>query len=476
LNRKFEFVCFLKFSSFNNNSTDYHLLQGGVDLGQGFIEIDYTRLNVFIRNRKLVITHPAVVAYQQYTTSPVNHFTTYLVNNNYTVGNIGNYAIVLQAELFTSSVWRFLWTMYNKGYILTHNIYQNALVVLNKANNPDINSDYRHLMIYRSNADAGVPMANSTTPSFAYRIGKKLDGSFPTLQQEGLPYIRRLTLRFDILFTRMTSSTDNNPTLHQYDYATTAEKLDFTFRIRYVRGAEVNAWFWEEHYFTMSDVNPALTTTGTTYNSKWPSGAFGSNDPIIFPKRYWTYSFDFTESYPIGGKKVKEIEIYFPPVPNAPLEFATTGEKRYNYHPTLYLFDWTLETWNETMTEAVETTYNSYSTTDTQTGLNNVSSTNFSLMALQLDLPNNNINYYINQTPYTLTARPTVSLNTYNMTLPPHFPSTMELTASFVRWGNLTQDYSTIVVGNLPSTGSVPFSHFNWRYFQSNESFLTLNH
>ncbi len=98
--------------------------------------------------------------------------------------------------------------MYNKGYILTHNIYQNALVVLNKANNPDINSDYRHLMIYRSNADAGVPMANSTTPSFAYRIGKKLDGSFPTLQQEGLPYIRRLTLRFDILFTRMTSSTD----------------------------------------------------------------------------------------------------------------------------------------------------------------------------------------------------------------------------------------------------------------------------
>jgi hypothetical protein len=474
LNRKFEFVCFLKFSSFNNNSTDYHLLQGGVDLGQGFIEIDYTRLNVFIRNRKLVITHPAVVAYQQYTTSPVNHFTTYLVNNNYTVGNIGNYAIVLQAELFGSSVWRFLWTMYNKGYILTHNIYQNALVVLNKANNPDINSDYRHLMIYRSNADAGVPMANSTTPSFAYRIGKKLDGSFPTLQQEGLPYIRRLTLRFDILFTRMTSSTDNNPTLHQYDYATTAEKLDFTFRIRYVRGAEVNAWFWEEHYFTMADVNPTLTTTGTTYNSKWPSGAFGSNDPIIFPKRYWTYSFDFTESYPIGGKKVKEIEIYFPPVPNAPLEFATTGEKRYNYHPTLYLFDWTLETWNETMTETVETTYNSYSTTDTQTGLNNVSSTNFSLMTLQLDLPNNNINYYINQTPYTLTARPIVSLNTYNMTLPPHFPSTMELTASFVRWGNLTQDYSTIVVGNLPSTGSVPFSHFNWRYFQSNESFLTL--
>ncbi|MEY3055565.1 MAG: Yellowstone lake phycodnavirus 2, partial [Bacteroidota bacterium] len=474
LNRKFEFVCFLKFSSFTNNSTDYHLLQGGVDLGQGIIEIDYTRLNVFIRNRKLVITHPAVVAYQQYTTSPVNHFTTYLVNNNYTVGNIGNYAIVLQAELFGSSVWRFLWTMYNKGYILTHNIYQNALVVLNKANNPDINSDYRHLMIYRSNADAGVPMANSGTPSFAYTIGKKLDGSFPTLQQEGLPYIRRLTLRFDILFTRMTSSTDNNPTLHQYDYATTAEKLDFTFRIRYVRGAEVNAWFWEEHYFTMADVNPALTTTGTTYNSKWPSGAFGSNDPIIFPKRYWTYSFDFTESYPIGGKKVKEIEIYFPPVPNAPLEFATTGEKRYNYHPTLYLFDWTLETWNETMTEPVETTYNSYIIKDTQTGLNNVSSTDFSLMTLQLDLPNNNINYYINQTPYTLTARPTVSLNAYNMTLPPHFPSTMELTASFVRWGNLTQDYSTIVVGNLPSTGSVPFSHFNWRYFQSNESFLTL--
>ncbi len=33
LNRKFEFVSFLKFVSFNNNVTDYHLIQTAVDLG-----------------------------------------------------------------------------------------------------------------------------------------------------------------------------------------------------------------------------------------------------------------------------------------------------------------------------------------------------------------------------------------------------------------------------------------------------------
>jgi len=93
LNRKFEFVSFLKFVSFNNNITDYHLIQTAVDLGQGFIEIDYTKFSLYIRNRRFKIKHPAVVEYQIYTVGNNNAITaqlitpnTYVILEPYTIG------------------------------------------------------------------------------------------------------------------------------------------------------------------------------------------------------------------------------------------------------------------------------------------------------------------------------------------------------------------------------------------------------
>ncbi len=89
-----------------------------------------------------------------------------------------------------------------------------------------------------------------------------------------------------------------------------------------------------------------------------------------------------------------------------------------------------------------------------------------------MDLQNDYISYFINDTFYEITSRAPIKLYPSDIVMP---DSTIPfITASFLSWGNLTLDNSLLVIGNLPSTGSINFTHFNWRYFQSNETFLTL--
>ncbi len=75
---------------------------------------------------------------------------------------------------------------------------------------------------------------------------------------------------------------------------------------------------------------------------------------------------------------------------------------------------------------------------------------------LQMDLQNDYISYFINDTFYEITSRAPIKLYPSDIVMP---DSTIPfITASFVRWGNLTLDNSLLVIGNLPSTGSINFT------------------
>ena len=466
LNRKFEFLCFLKFVSFNNNSTDYHILQSAIDLITQ-VDIDTTRLGVWIRNRKLKVQHPALVEYMEYGINPTNVLTRYIVNNNYIVQPSSDDDIFIVAEEITDVYYNppeynYSFSMRSIPYYGMYNNSSTLIKVINDAYTAEQNESTNYLIFYLSHPnDPSRPIANCFYPSLKYNLGVAgaLVVNPPT-------YIKRVTIKFDILISTQTSVGDQYPLTTQQSYADTVAKCDFTFQFIYT----FDGFTQIQNNFTMADVNPTLTTTGTTYFNGW-GGSIGGGQ-IYFPKRYWTYTFDIVGTYPNVGQKIRAVDFKLIQKPNAVYQYGTTAVNRYNNQPMLYLFKYIIQDYNTTETPK-QVIYNNYTTTETSLALSSgIFNNRFYLFNLQLDLPNNIINYYLDGTYYNFSARTVNKIYSTDVVFPD--PTIPFFNANFVSWAKLTQDNSVLVVGNIPSTGSIQFSHFNWRFFQNTEQFFTI--
>ena len=460
LNRQFEFLCFLKFVSFNNNTTDYHILQSAVDLGTQ-IDIDTTRLGLWIRNRKLKFQHPALVEYMEYGLNPTNVLTRYIVNNNYFQDGTSDDNIFILAQQTASNPdeYKYTFNLRSNPYYILYNNLTTLIRIINDAYTTEQNNDTNYIIFYLSHPnDPSRPIANCGYSFLEYLI------DYPNNIATPPTYIKRITIKFDILINTQTSAGDQYPQMTQQSYADTTAKCDFTFQILYTFNGSITQI---QHNFTMADVNPTFTTTGTTYSTGW-----GGAGQTSFPKRYWTYSFDVVGTYPNVGQQIKYLTFKLVPKPNAVYQYGTTAQSRYNNQPMLYLFKYIIQDYNTTET-AKQAIYNNYTTTDTSLALSSgIFNNRFYLLNLQLDLPNNSIVYYLDGVYYNFSAR---TLNkVYSTDIPFPDPTIPFFNANFVSWANLTQDNSVLVVGNIPSTGSVQFSHFNWRFFQNTEQFFTV--
>jgi hypothetical protein len=463
LNRKFEFVSFLKFVSFTNNTTDYHLIQSGVDLGTQ-IEVDYSKLSVYIRNRKLVVEHPALVEYQSYQVGTTNFLTTYIVNNSYIQLSTSDEEIGLRAgpQLVANQLeYKYAFEMRNIGFYRLTTYAPNLIKVINDGYTSEPINDTTYVAFYLSHPnDSSKPIAQCIYPFLDLKIGQLLNGSYFDVSPT---FIRRVTLKFDIIFN--TTLGQNYPdTKYQYSYAETTERCDFTFRLTYT----LTGTSFIEHNFSMANVNPVYTTTGTNYDSYFSN----PNGQAIFPKRYWTYSFDIPGTYPDTGLKLRGLTLRLIPKANAAYQYGTTASYLYNFQPILYLFKYILTSYNAT-TSPTQVITNNYLTTNQSTALSSgLLSSKFYLMTLQMDLPNNNIGFYVDENYYNFTERLPVKLYPADTTMPD--TTVLFVNANFVSWANLTTTNNVLVLGNIPSTGEVQFTHFNYRYFQSTEQFLTL--
>ena len=460
LNRQFEFLCFLKFVSFNNNTTDYHILQSAVDLGTQ-IDIDTTRLGLWIRNRKLKFQHPALVEYMEYGLNPTNVLTRYIVNNNYFQDGTSDDNIFILAQQTASNPdeYKYTFNLRSNPYYILYNNLTTLIRVINDAYTTEQNNDTNYIIFYLSHPnDPSRPIANCGYSFLEYLI------DYPNVVATPPTYIKRITIKFDILINTQTSAGDQYPQMTQQSYADIVAKCDFTFQILYTFNGSITQI---QHNFTMADVNPTFTTTGTTYSTGW--GGAGQQS---FPKRYWTYSFDVVGTYPNVGQQIKYLTFKLVPKPNAVYQYGTTAQSRYNNQPMLYLFKYIIQDYNTTET-AKQAIFKNYTTTDTSLALSSgIFNNRFYLLNLQLDLPNNSIVYYLDGVYYNFSAR---TLNkVYSTDVPFPDPTIPFFNANFVSWANLTQDNSVLVVGNIPSTGSIQFSHFNWRFFQNTEQFFTI--
>jgi hypothetical protein len=462
LNRQFEFLCFLKFVSFNNNTTDYHILQSGVDLGTQ-IDIDTTRLGLWIRNRKLKFQHPALVEYMEYQINPTNVLTRYIVNNNYFRNGTDDDNIYILAEQtsFNPDEYKYNFNLKGNPYYTLYNNLTTLIRIINDAYTTEQNEDTNYIIFYLSHPnDPSRPIANCFYPLLEYLI------DYPNVVANPPTYIKRITIKFDILFNTQTSAGDQYPQMTQQSYADTVAKCDFTFRFIY----SFDGMNQIQHNFTMADVNPTFTTTGTTYFDGW-GGSIGGGQ-TYFPKRYWTYSFDIVGTYPNVGQKIRVLNFNLIAKPNAVYQYGTNASNRYNNQPMLYLFKYIIQDYNTTETPK-QAIFKNYTTTDTSLALaSGIFNNRFYLLNLQLDLPNNSIVYYLDGTYYNFSARITNKIYSTDVAFPD--PTIPFFNANFVSWANLTQDNSVLVVGNIPSTGSVQFSHFNWRFFQNTEQFFTV--
>ena len=486
LNRKFEFVSFLKFSSFINSTASYHIIQNGVDLG-GQIELDNTKLSVYIKNRKLRIKQPALVSYGVYTTGSLNSITTrllgaieYFILEPITISGVpynDNIRITSTPMGAGYDDYKYELKMLNVPYRLNNesefiNTPTGFIRIVNANDSTQPAFDTRFIAMYLNHPSVpSTPIANCIYPTILYKVGIKNNGDV-FLDPDW--NIQRIILRFDILFHRTQDINYEGapdyypfPVLYHENTQSTDYNTDFTFRLRY----SVDGVNYITHNFTMNNVTGSAwennpTSTGTTIRTGWYSN-------MSMPKRYWTYTYTIPNTYPIYGQKVRFVDFTLVKKPNWNYLFATTAENPYMKQPVLHLYEFKLEEYTTTPTQQVQVIANNYETIDANPAfVAGISNSAWYLFNLQLDLPNNSINYYLNNTLYNFTERNTIDLYPADTTMPD--PAVPFVTATFVSWTNLTQDNSLLVIGNSPSIGEVHFTHFNWRYFQTTEQFLTL--
>ena len=367
LNRKFEFVSFLKFVSFNNNVTDYHLIQTAVDLGQGFIEIDYTKFSLYIRNRRFKIKHPAVVEYQIYTVGNNNNITdklitpnTYVILEPYTIGStvyndnirIGQQYIAGNPNDFQYDL-RMINVPYKINNITPHiNTPTGLIKTVNSNDTSTPTNDSRYIQMYLNHpSNPSTTYANCIFPTIQYSIGMTQAGVVA-----GTPtwHIQKIVLVFGILFhimidTNPPEGVENPPpyvpfpSIQQYDKTETNSMTDFTFRLRY----SFDGISYITHNFTMNDVvGEAVYETPFNYVD---TGFYGND---ITLKQRWTYTFNIPTTYPIYGNKVRFVDFTLVRKPNFPYHSSyTSGTATTAYHnqAMLHLYELKLVEYETTL-------------------------------------------------------------------------------------------------------------------------------
>jgi hypothetical protein len=468
-NRKFEYVSFLRLHSMPSNLTEYYIFQTGTDTGL----IDTTKLAVYIKSKKLVIKHPALVQYSTYASNPLGTLTTYIALNNYVNNSTSDDNVYIRAQpMVGTNEYKYKLNIINNPFYPFYNNGDNLVKITNDNYTLEQNGDTTYILMYLSHPNNGTLnlSASGIYPQIEYIIGQKNDGTF----LENPPSnIKSITINFDIQFNNRTESGfDPTQPTTQVDYATTVSALDFKFQFSY----SFNGTTFTKHIFTMADVDSQLTNTFTSYYHEWDY-AQGTGGVFNKPKRYWSYTFNIPATYPDTGTQIKIVRFTLIRKTQAEYtwgqlyEYATTTSEKYNYQPFLYLFDFKLNEYSSTPINN-QVISNNYATTETSTALTSLSSLNWYLFNLQLDLPNDSIGYYINNIYYNFTARSTIKLYASDVPMPD--PGITFVNATFVSWANLTQDCTTLVIGNTPSSGALYFTHFNWRFFQTlDEVFLT---
>ena len=465
-NRKVEFITFLKMNAMTPNTT-YTILQNGIET-DGIYSLNTTnKIGISIRNNLITFNHPAMVLYNLYGSGSINNITANLTSQMYfqllPLPNGSDNNIVFGSSPIGESSYKYFLELASIPYRNTNGTeYINTPTALIKItdsnNNTNISNDSKYIQLYLSDPDTMLtPLGGNTVyPSLQYFINEVPNW-----------YIQKLVITFDVYFyqafeTTETTFDDGNPVtttypagMYQRNMTTTRSLIDLDFKIIY----SFDMITFNEVILTFDTLSTGLSAF--TYPEPITNVNIGWNSATM-PKRYITAEYIFPNTQPNIGQKLKNIQFKLIKKPSQTYTYGTTVNTLYHNMPVISLYKFELKDYALTATESTTTLYNNYSTTDT-TPIN-ITSPSLQMMTFRTDLPNNDLSYYINDTLYNMTPRNDVIINVGGI----------NVSASFVSWANLSLTNNILVVGNTPTAGNLQFSHFDWRFFQATEAFLTL--
>ena len=437
LNRKFEFVCFIKPYNLEAN-VEYTLLQTGVKLAENQHDIDNYKLKIAVRNNKLELSHTIIKTISLgYLTNSYNNWTDYAVGNTIQTQVVnGNQAETYVIQNGITHTWG---NLNSNGPIspslvsFKNKVFQRDITTFTTSGSVwNGNEQYIDLYFYNDSL--------TTTP---------------TIWRPGTIYY-----------------SENQTTL----LGNNISKIIIQYKFFYHPDESVDGYVEEIEYQGANNIYDQVEFFLLVNFRKY-------NDPVIYDSRYYEFDQDAYKT----GCDFYEQEIILPtPTPDIATDYTyievtlTHRRRAFSNLPvgspssngfTYYYKQHFLRVVSINFYE-----YASSATTSSDWSLNTFTTTTdvfppsydfnkWYKFVLNTDLANKQLAYYVDDVEniYTFPAQIDIGGTLYNYNF-----------ANY-SYNGLVRDNDIIIIGNEPSSGQMYFSHFIWNHFQNpNDSYMTL--
>ena len=452
LNRKFEFVCFVRPIDTDNTNVEYTLLQTGIEIGPGQYDLDNYKLKLGFRNNHFEITHNV--------RRVVDYYETLTTKNYYNPGAVTD-ILVEDATTGTTSISKYVPTNLNLQMlwgIFSQQTYQNVLPWANL-----------HTLLQRD--DTYTHFSNSVFQLYDWNFNTLRDMTSPATTTWGSPKIIFHEYQ-DINLPRR--GIGKIKIKYEYRYAQTTGNIMGTKTFTSQSDIDNNLEFR-----LRVNIKKYNDPTNTIYGSRiydfteWQYDPVSLNPPAgyvsFYTKTLWmphiTYPLLSTDEYNYYELELVHRGGSFTPLP--------TGSQSYNFYANqhsiriysinYFEYDTTPTTFADHSIQTFQDTADFFPTP--------IDTNHWYKVVAELDLPNKVVQYWVDGVNNYFTFDTINNIPHSSLQLPQSDPTVPYFYSADWEYANntytsLVRDNDIIVIGNEPSAGELNFTHFAWKHFQ----------
>jgi len=452
LNRKFEFVCFIRPIDTDNTGVEYTLLQTGVEIGPGQYDLDNYKLKLGFRDNKFEITHNVK--------REVEYYQTLTTKNYYNPGAVSD-ILVQNATTGITSISKYvppnniqmLWGIFSQQS------YKNVLPWANLDDLLERDDTYTYFSnsvfkLYDWNFNI---LRDMVSPATTIWSSPKI--IFHEYNDINLPRrgIGKLVIKYEYMY----ASTQGN--LLQTKTFTSQNDIDnnLEFKLR------INIKKYND---------PSNTIYGSRiYDiTEWQYDPVSLNPPAgnvsFYKMTLWmphiTYPLLSTDEY-----NYIELELVHRGGSFTPLPIGTQSYNFYTNQHSLRIYSINYFEYDTTPTTFVDHSAITFQDT-TNFFPTPLDANHWYKVVAELDLPNKVVQYWVDNINHYFTFDTVNNISHSSLQLPQSDPTVPYFYSANWEYTNntytgLVRDNDIIVIGNEPSSGELNFTHFAWKHFQN---------
>ena len=454
LNRKFEFICFIRPIDTDNTGVEYTLLQTGVEIGPGQYDLDNYKLKLGFRDNHFEITHNV--------RRVVEYYETLTTKNYYNPGAVTD-ILVQDATTGTTSISKYVPTNFNLQMlwgIFSQQTYQNVLAW-----------NYLHTLLQRD--DTYTHFSNSVFQLYDWNFNTLRDMSNPATttwaspkivfheyQDINLPRrgIGKMVIKYEYRYASSQGNIMGTKTFTSQ--ADIDNNLEFKLRVNIKKYNDPTNTIYGSRIYDIREwqYDPVSLNPPTGYVSFYTMTLWMPhvNYPLLQTDQYNYYELELVHR---GGS--------FTPLP--------TGSQSYNFYANQHsLRIYSINYFEYDTTPTTFADHSSITFQDTADFFPTTIDTNhWYKVVAELDLPNKVVQYWVDGVNTYFNFDSTVNniphsslqLPQSDPTIPYFYSAEFEFTNQ--SYTSLVRDNDIIVIGNEPSAGELNFTHFAWKHFQN---------